>query len=132
MTVKPNKQIFIELDGKQRELRFTWKALCLLEREVNLQFSDLAVQMERGSIGFSRLTQILWATLSHEENPLSILKLEDILDTTKMEEYADLIGEAFEMAFPDKEEEKESEGKNESGSKTENGPSKDTSQKATS
>ncbi len=130
MTVKPNKQIFIELDGKQHELRFTWKALCLLEREVGLQFSDLAIQMERGSIGFSRITQILWATLSHEDNPLSILKLEDILDTKKMEEYADLIVEAFGVAFPDKEEE-DDKGKNEKGQKTKNGLSKDTSKQVT-
>ena len=128
MTVKPNKQIFIELDGKQRELRFTWKALCLLEREVGLQFSDLAIQMAGGSFGFGRITQILWATLSHEENPLTVLKLEEILDTTKMEEYGDLVSEAFEIAFPDKEDD---ETKNETGQKTKNGLSKDTSKQAT-
>ncbi|KKK78903.1 hypothetical protein LCGC14_2838860, partial [marine sediment metagenome] len=111
MTVKPNKQIFIELDGKQRELRFTWKALCILEREVGLQFSDLAIQMASGSFGFGRITQILWAALSHAKDPnnktstwvfpFTVSELEGILDTTKLDKYGDLVMDAWEMAFPD-------------------------------
>lgn len=140
MTVKPNKQIFIELDGKTYELRFPWKAFCLLEQEVGLAFSDIAIQMERGSFGFSRATQILWAALAYAENPndmnskwifpFTISELENILDARKLEFYTDLFGEAWKVAFPD--EEKDSEGKNEEGSKTEkNGPGKDTSEKVT-
>lgn len=129
METKPNNQIFIELGGKTRELRFTWRTLDNLERVMNLQFSEMAIQLSGGTFGLLRTAQMMWAAFLHDSPNLTLIEVEDMMDTTKWKMYTDLLTEAFEMAFPPKKE--DSEEKNEAGSKT-SGLSKSTSEQATS
>ena len=105
----PTKSTPIKLsDGKERELRFDWGALCRFEREFGFSVIEVGKRLGLGNINFVDATNVIWAGLLHEEKPMSLGAVEKLLDLDDFFLYLKAIGEAITEAIP---EEKESEKK---------------------
>jgi len=96
----PTKSVPIKLsDGKERELRLDYNALCRAERALNVFGIDIGKALA-GSVGLSALRAILWAGLSHEDKTLTEEKVGELIDLAELPYIGQKIAEAFAAAFP--------------------------------
>lgn len=84
---------------KARNLRFTTKALALIEKKLNIKLTKL----DQETIGINEMMVILWAGLQHEDTTLTIEKVMDLIDEySSIEEASEKIAEGFENSFSKK------------------------------
>jgi len=98
----PTKDVPIKLtDGKERMLRFDWGALCRFEREFGYSVIDVGKRLGAGSISFVDATNVIWAGLLHEDKPMSLPEVQELLDVNDFFDYLKAIGEAITEAIPE-------------------------------
>ena len=96
----PTKSIPIVLgDGKQRQLRLGFNALCRIEQALRISGSDIAKALA-GSVSLSVIRTILWAGLSHEDTSLTEEAVGELIDLAQLTYIGQKIAEAVEAAFP--------------------------------
>jgi hypothetical protein len=84
---------------KARNLRFTTKALALIENKLKIKITKL----DQNEIGINEMMVILWAGLQHEDQSLTVEKVMDLVDEySNFEEVAEKISEGFEKSFSKK------------------------------
>jgi hypothetical protein len=84
---------------KARNLRFTTKALALIEKKLNIKLTKL----DQENIGINEMIVILWAGLQHEDPSLTTDKVMDLIDEySSIEEASEKIAEGFENSFSKK------------------------------
>ncbi len=111
----PTKKIPITLkDGKERELRLDWSSLCRFEREFGFSVVEIGRKFGVGKVSFVDVTNVLWAALLHEENPLTLTEVESFCEEKEFFNYLKVIAQVIEEAIPSPDPEKL---KNELGSK---------------
>ena len=97
-------------DNKKRTLRYDFNALCDLESEYGSRTLERVFTVLQSGVGFGDIRILLWAGLRHEDEGLTIRKVGETLDSMKIVEYANLVSEAFMLAFPQEDKEKNAEG----------------------
>jgi hypothetical protein len=84
---------------KARNLRFTTRALALIENKLKIKITKLNPE----EIGINEMMIILWAGLQHEDSSLTVEKVMDLIDEySSFEEVAEKISESFEVSFSKK------------------------------
>ena len=97
----PTKSVPIKLkDGKERVLRFDWGALCRFEREFGHSIIDVGKKLGVGEISFVDATNVIWTGLLHEEKPMSLAEVQELLSVDDFFDYLKAIGEAITEAIP--------------------------------
>lgn len=84
----------IELDGKERKLRYSLNALAELEDKLGIPLSEL----NEVNMGMKQIRAFLWAGLIHENPELTEREVGDMVDFDNMEYISEKIGEAFKTA----------------------------------
>jgi hypothetical protein len=100
----PKQSIPIELGGKTRHLRYTFNSLCRLEEETGIPIGDIG-NFKSGSLRLTTLRALIWAGLVHDDKDLTPEAVGEIFEDMDLGTIADKIGEAFEAAFPEIDEE---------------------------
>lgn len=98
----------VKLD-KMRTLRYTNRALVMLEDESGMTATELTARVSAGSM--KSVNQLIWAGLLHADPDLELVDVYDMVDIGRIEEIAEAVGEAVEAAFGPAEEEEEDAGK---------------------
>ena len=89
----PTKSVPIKLtDGKERVLRF--------EREFGYSVIDVGKKLGESKISFIDATNVIWAGLLHEEKPMSLAEVQELLVVDDFFDYLKAIGEAITEAIP--------------------------------
>lgn len=105
----PTKSTPIKLsDGKERELRFDWGALCRFEEEFGYSIIEVGKRISAGVINFLDATRAIWVGLLHEEKSMALIEVKKLLSLDDFFHYLKALGAAITEAIP---EEKESEKK---------------------
>lgn len=121
----PIKSVSIKLkDKKARHLRFEWSSLNRLEDELGYDIPQLMSDIASGSMGFNKLTKLIWAGLTWENEALTVKEVEGLLAPKDIAGYVEKVGEALNAAFLDEEAEKNEAGSN--PNQKENGTGKTT------
>ena len=94
------KSIKITLsDGIERELKFTLNAMAELEdRYGSVQAAFDKLEKENS---MKALRAVLWAGLSHEENPLTEFEVGSLIDLAYMQSLVESLSTAFATDMPD-------------------------------
>lgn len=89
----------ITLD-KEREMKFTWRSLLKMEKELGLKITELGTQ----NFGLTEIVKIAYYSLIHEDNSLTFDKFIELLDTynVNVAYLSELVGEALKEAFGDR------------------------------
>jgi len=93
----PTNSIPIALD-KERHIRFSFNALCLLEDTLGLPISDIGEALG-GAVKLSTIRALLYAGLSDEDPAMTLRQAGALIETGRLTEIADAIRRAFEAAF---------------------------------
>jgi len=92
-----NKAVKIDAD-KERNLKFNYNALIMLEEEFGIDVNDMERNMK-----LSDVRKLIYCGLLHEESDLTLEQVGDIIDEMLekhgMEYVGQKIGEAFSKAF---------------------------------
>lgn len=96
------KDVPIKLtDGKERVLRFDWGALCRFEREFGYSVIDVGAKLGGGKVSFLDATNVIYAGLLHEEKPMSLAEVQELLVVDDFFDYLKAMGEAIAEAIPE-------------------------------
>lgn len=91
---------FTLIDGREVRLRYTMRSLKMLEDEFDsLTKVETVLSGDEDSKKIGPLMSVLAAGLIHEN--LSAESLLDLTNPSQLQDYADLIGKAFNEAFPE-------------------------------
>jgi len=97
----PTKSVPIKLtDGKERVLRLDWEALCRFEEEFGYSIIEIGKRLGSGTINFLDATRAIWTGLLHEEKPMSLPEVRNLLSVDDFFGYLKAIGEAITEAIP--------------------------------
>lgn len=98
--------VTFEVGERTFQVRFGTNALCMIEEQTGQSIGEaakrLAVDPKQGGVRLSDLRLFWWAGLSHQGD-LSAAAAGDLLDEVGFERAGELIGEAFQLAFPEAE-----------------------------
>lgn len=83
------------------KLKFTNKALYRLEKEKGVKLGDLQKMGDISEFRFSLVVDLLWAGRLYQNPNLTVDHVMEQVDFANMEEYGELIADAFEEAFGD-------------------------------
>lgn len=86
----------VKLD-KSRTLRFTNRALVMLEDESGLPITALMSEVAKGSL--RSVNRLVWAGLLHSDPELRLTDVYDMVDVSRLTEIAEAVGKAVEIAF---------------------------------
>lgn len=89
---------------KERHLRFTIPALLMAERELSRiwekKVSLFATIGSAEGLGLNDMQVLLWVALLHEEPGLTLLRVQDMMDLSKVGDYITAIYAAWNAAWP--------------------------------
>jgi len=97
--------VLIDLD-RPRQLRFSTNALVLLEELLGKATPEIAAGLQTGSWGFRELRAMLYAGLVGEDRQLTVNAVGELMDLKPLDYLVSKIGEAFDVAFPNEDTEK--------------------------
>ena len=89
-----------EAGGKDRALRFTTNALCLLEDKLDLSAMQIGNELQFG-VSIVTLRGMFWAGLGDDE--MTLAQAGEIIDAVGIKRAREIATEAFAAAFPDEE-----------------------------
>jgi hypothetical protein len=93
----PGPDIFVQLD-RPRKLRYTFSALCRLERDCGISFNDLSA-LVRAPMPMTKFRDILWAGLLEDMPGASVEDVEKIIPLDGLTEIGAKIVEALNIAL---------------------------------
>ena len=91
-----SKGVKVKLD-RVRTLRYTNRALVMLEDECGMTAPELMARVQAGSL--KAVNQLVWAGLLHSDPGLALLDVYDMVDIERLVEIAESVGGAVEAAF---------------------------------
>lgn len=97
----PTKSTPIKLtDGKERTLRYDWDSMCRFEEEFGYSIIEVGKRLGSGTINFLDVTRAIWVGLLHEEKPMSLREVKQILSLDDFFDYLKSVGPAISEAIP--------------------------------
>lgn len=82
---------------RERELRYTWKSLLKMEKDLGLKIMEIGTQ----NFGLTEIVKIAYYGLIHEDSNLTFDKFVELLDTynVNVADLSEAVGEALKEAF---------------------------------
>lgn len=93
--------VYIELDGKQRQLKYTLNSFAEMEEKYGSVDAALKA-MEDGSIKAVRF--MLWIGLMHDDEDLTEKQVGGMIELSDLEELSKKMNETMSLDLPDKKE----------------------------
>lgn len=93
----PNGTVIFEAGGRQRALRFTTNALCMLEEKTGSTVLAIAGEIEYG-VSMETLRAMIWAGVGGGD--LTLAQAGDLIDEVGIRDATAFARDAFAAAFP--------------------------------
>ncbi len=96
-------EVSFEADGKTWTMKIGTGAMCEIEAETGKSISEVGQALENPkTASLTLMRAVFWGSLQHRHDQLTIRECNELIDDVGVQRVGELIGQAFQLAFPKK------------------------------